>query len=197
MSKNAEPKTTEPDATEVLNDHARALFAIAPPPLNDVLPEIVQQLGVQPWQFVIGHWLKSDQRAELHAPLLMDEWSLDSPAPRGAKGSVCEACGRIMTRDPNARFCCNFCGSGRYTRDQQHHADCEFYVVPKRYASLPGKTHLLGTPPADPQERIAWEEAQFAKRQSESLAAENAAGGLPPLPEDMVTRDARDAWAKR
>ena len=56
-------------------------------------------------------------------------------------------------RNPNAAFCCNFCGSGRFQVDQLHHPSCEFYVKPQRHVSLPGrKTPLPPVPPEDPAE---------------------------------------------
>jgi hypothetical protein len=178
-----------------MNDHARILFAAAPPPLNDILPELCQTMGVQPWHLIIGHLIKADQRAELHAPLLMEEWTETSPvAPNLKQGRVCPSCKRALVTHPNAAYCCNFCGSGRYQQDQQHHPDCEFFVKPQRHVTLPDRKAVLPVvPPEDPLERLQFEESAFHQHLQDVTVAENAPGGLPPLPDDLDA-DPRAAW---
>jgi hypothetical protein len=180
---NADPKE-EPRIFDA-NDHARALFSMAPPPLNDILPELCVSAGVQPWQLIIGHLMKADQRAELHAPLLMDEWTEVSPKVVPTRVKTCPSCNRELKRNPNQAFCCNYCGSGRYQHDQMHHPDCEFYVKPQRHLTIPGRKIVLPeTPPEDPTERAAFEEEAFQQHLHEVESAETRADGLPPMPAD-------------
>lgn len=178
-----------------MNDHARALFSAAPPPLNDILPEICATMSIQPWHLILGHLIKADQRAELHAPLLMEEWTEASPvAPNIKQGRLCPSCKRTLVRNPNAAYCCNFCGSGRYQHDQQHHPDCEFFVKPQRHMRLPERPGTLPpVPPEGHEERLQYEELAFQQHLQESASAENAAGGLPPLPDDLRA-DPRTEW---
>lgn len=196
MAKPVEVPKDEPKPFDA-NDCARLLFSMAPPPLNDILPEICVSAGVQPYQLILGHLMKADQRAELHAPLLMDEWTATSPTAVPTRTKICASCNRELKANPNARFCCNFCGSGRFQKEQMHHPDCEFYIKPQRHLTIPGrKVALPETPPEDPQERAAFEEEAFQQHLREVETAETRTEGLPPLPADLH-QDARAEWAAK
>jgi len=190
----AKPTSESPKPLDA-NDHARAIFSLAPPPLNDILPEICNSAGIQPWQLIVGHLMKADQRAELHAPLLQDDWTEVSPVATPTKQKTCPSCRRVLVRNPNAAFCCNYCGSGRYNHDQLHHPACEFYIKPQRHLTLPErKVALPADPPEDPEARREFEEAAFQQHLREVQTAETSIAGLPPLPDDL-SKDPRSEWA--
>jgi len=184
VSSAPETGKPSPPPTIDLNEAALALLRAAPPPIHDVVVEICRVQHCQPWHLLVGHLIRADQRAELHAPMLLPEWTTQSPTPEITRSGdrICKACRRPMVKAPDyANFCCNFCGSGRWDRDQTHHPDCEFFIKPR--SVLKPERLLPNSPPEDPAARLLWEEAMFQRHLEESQAADNAPGGLPPLPE--------------
>jgi hypothetical protein len=183
-----------------VNDHALALLRACPEPLGDVAMEICQSMGVQPWHFIVGHLVKADQRAELHAPLLLPEWTDRSETPTVVAGRKCRCCGLPLTEKTRAgaEYCCNFCGSGRFTKEQVHHPACEHYITPRRVLQRNlGIKVEVGPPPTDPSARAQYEKEAFERHLRESVAAETAPGGLPPEPDTEVAQAGRGAgdWA--
>ena len=190
----------------VLNEAAKLLLGVAPPPIGQVVLETCEHLNIKPWHLYNGHLLKADQRAELHAPLLLEEWT--STGPVGKEPTVtggtktCPSCKRGFIgpeNRPEAKFCCNYCGSGRYQRDQTHHQNCEFYIKPKQYATIPGRAQEFNPEvvPEDPASRLEYEINAMKKHQLEVNAAEQTLPGLPPLPgEEAFQRDATATWHK-
>lgn len=181
-----------------LNDHATALVRSLPEPLPSVVQEICASQGFQPWHFVVGHLLKADQRAELHAPILLPEWTASSETPAGFSDRRCLSCEQRMTDKTRAGavYCCNFCGSGRWQRERIHHRECEFFILPKTHlAKQLVPATIPEIPPEDPQARLRYEEEAFERHLQEATAAELSPGGLPPLPEiDPSRRDNAAEW---
>lgn len=174
---------TVPPAPMDLNDAALAILRAAPPPIREIVLEICKIQHCQPWHLMLGHLLRADQRAELHAPLLLPEWTDQAPTPgmTTTGDRLCKACKRPMVKVPDwADFCCNFCGSGRWDREQIHHEACEFYIKPR---TVLHKDRLQQVPPEDPAARLLWEEAMFQRHLEEAQAAESSPGGLPPVPD--------------
>ena len=189
-----------PAAILNLNDHALALVRSLPEPLPTVVQEICRSQGFQLWHLVVGHLLKADQRAELHAPILLPEWTETSETPSGLGDRRCRSCEQRMTEKsrPGAEFCCNYCGSGRWLKERVHHRDCEFFILPKTHLAqqlVPPTISAIA--PVDPTERLLYEQEAFDRHVQESMAAENSPGGLPPLPDDVSQRDNRQEWAGR
>ena len=182
------------------NAAAILLLSAAPAPMLKIAEETCQRIGCQPWHLIVGHLLKADQRAELHAPLLLDEWTVESGAPAERGQHVCPSCKRAFTPPEDradAKFCCNFCGSGRFQRDQLHHRDCQFYVQPKANLALAGRIAAEpDIPPTGAKERLLYELRALERHQAEVLKAEATPGGLPPVPDlEAGTQTGDGQWA--
>jgi len=175
----------------------RAAISKLPNPLPKRIEEICSQLHMQLWQFIAGHLLKADQRAELHAPLLLPEWSEKSQAPPLDGAKVCPSCHQQFTPPddrPDAVYCCNFCGSGRFVVDQLHHERCQFYIKPQQTVRLTNRYDANLPPPTDPQERLMFERAAMARHLEEARAAEAAPGGLTPIPRPDEGITTKELW---
>jgi hypothetical protein len=178
------------------NDHALELFKTLPEPLPSICLEICQTQGIQPWHLFAGHFIKADQQAGLHAPILLPEWTEQSETPIVGGPRRCRACRQQMEKTrQGAEFCCNYCGSGRFAKEHVHHRDCEFFIKPTVHLTGRGlmERPLLPVAPEDPEERRKYEEEAFERHLAESQAAENSAGGLPDLPDMMA--DPSEQWA--
>ena len=183
-----------------LNDHAEALLKACPPPMHQVCMEVCKAGGFQPWHLIVGHLIKQDQRGEIHAPLLMENWTETSPTPNsGFKKCLC--CNRPIVKlvekypELSPNYCCNACGSGKYKRDQIHSTDCEFYVKPvQALKTAPDKSVL---PPEDPEARARWEEARFEAHLRETERAELTDVGLPALPGEQASPQREWAGAQK
>src|SRR5512146_1195304 len=181
----AVPKPPAAPAPLNANDHAIALLRACPEPLGQIALEMCKSMGIQPWHLVVGHLVKADQRAELHAPMLLPEGTVESETPITIAQGRCPSCG--LTVDPGKMFCCNFCGSGRFQRDQVHHPNCPHFITPRRVLQRElGVKQPALVPPADPQARAQYERDAFERHLAESMAAETAPGSLPPPPDVAV-----------
>lgn len=181
-----------------------AILRVAPHPIGQRIREYCTQLAIQPWQLLVGHLLKADQRGELHAPLMLPEWTQESPVPLAPKQKRCPSCGRAFQGPdgrPDAKFCCNFCGSGRFQLDQVHHPQCEFFIKPTTSLPLAGVRGLVQQqePPSDPAERLKFEREAFERHLREVEIAEAQPAGLPVAPnveQGLTIADNRGEWAK-
>lgn len=194
----AAPKPSAPPEPILnVNDHALALCKACPEPLGTMILEICKTLSIQPWQFFVGHVIKADQRSELHAPLLLPEWTETSETPVVLNERRCRSCGLIMKEArAGALFCCNYCGSGRFQREQVHHPNCEFFIVPKKFLTRElGPKVAAIVPPTEPSARAKFEEEAFERHLRESELAEAQANGLPPTPEVTTTESRVGSWA--
>jgi hypothetical protein len=182
--------------TQIVHDHlnqcAEALLRALPPPLGQKALEDAKSQGLQPWQLIAGHLIKADQRAELHAPLLMPEWTVASATPGVSGQKICPSCKRVFEgppERPDVRFCCNACGSGTFQKTHLHHERCEFFVraVPVLNLGQP-LVEIPPDPKLDPAGRMRYEQKQFAQHLEEVKTAEAMPGGLTavPAPEDGV-----------
>ncbi len=181
-----------------------AILRVSPHPIGQRVQDYCKQLSIQPWQLLVGHLLKADQRGELHAPLLLPEWTESSAVPSAPRQKLCPSCKRVFKGPddrPDARFCCNFCGSGRFQLDQVHHPKCEFFILPTVHLSLAGvrSQPVHQEPPTDPGERLKFEQEAFDRHLREVEQAEQRPGGLPPIPDveqGLTAPDNRQEWAR-
>jgi len=189
-----EPQTLH----EHLNQCAEAILRALPPPLGQKALEDAKSQGIQPWQLIAGHLVKADQRAELHAPLLLPEWTLASVTPGVSWQKVCPGCQRVFVgapERPEARFCCNACGSGTFSRTHLHHERCEFFVraVPVLNLGQP-MVEIPPDPKVDPAGRLKYEQTKFAQHLEEVKMAEATPGGLPPAPDPESGLETLEVW---
>lgn len=185
---------------EDLNQCAEALLRALPPPLGQKALEDAKSQGIQPWQLIAGHLIKADQRAELHAPILLPEWTLASATPGVSGQKVCPSCQRVFVGAPDrpeARFCCNACGSGMFKKSHLHHERCEFFVraVPILNLGEP-MVEIPPDPAVDPAGRMKYEQRKFAEHLEESRTAEAtpSPGGLAPVPGPEESVETLEVW---
>jgi len=185
-------------AHDTLNHCAEALLRALPPPLGQKALEDARSQGLQPWQLIAGHLIKADQRAELHAPIMLPEWTSFSETPGVSGQKVCPGCHRPFhgaPERPEARFCCNACGSGTFPRTHQHHERCEFFVRAVPVLNLgQAMVDLPPDPMIDPEGRMRYEQRKFSEHLEEVKVAEATPGGLTPVPGPEEGVETREVW---